>query len=216
MAPPVAPPPLVPQLMERVVIMASSRAFLVLCANWEWGEELVADYQLLDGIIFLGGGVREIVKCGHHCVTHIHLCSLVHHAVECNAGEFDKLPLFLEGLGSVGVSVQLGPLGGNATHLITPRGVHAASRDSMLCARCNYGDAGDGYAHVDGRLLAKLLLARVHGKCTSRVDTLVKFNEAWYGLKQSRKIAQDNLVKHLNKHGYVQAQTTNGLFVHQL
>ena len=44
----------------------------------------------------------------------------------------------------------------------------------------------------------------------------VKFNEAWYRLKRSRNFAQDNLVKHLNKHGYIQAQHTNGLFVHQL
>ena len=43
-----------------------------------------------------------------------------------------------------------------------------------------------------------------------------KINKAWYGLKQSGKIAHDDLVKHLNKHDYVQAEHTDGLFVHNL
>ena len=43
-----------------------------------------------------------------------------------------------------------------------------------------------------------------------------KINKAWYGLKQSGKIAHNDLVKHLNKHDYVQAEFTDGLFVHKL
>ena len=56
-----------------------------------------------------------------------------------------------------------------------------------------------------------------------KLDTIVdnrfvyaKINKAWYGLKQSGKIAHDDLVKHLNKHNYVQAEHTDGLFVHKL
>ena len=41
-----------------------------------------------------------------------------------------------------------------------------------------------------------------------------KINELWFGLEQSGKIAHDDLVQHLNKHGYVQAKNTDGLFVH--
>ena len=56
-----------------------------------------------------------------------------------------------------------------------------------------------------------------------KLDTIVykgfvctKINKAWYGLNQSGKIAHDNLVNHLNKHDYVQAEYTDGLFVHKL
>ena len=56
-----------------------------------------------------------------------------------------------------------------------------------------------------------------------KLDTIVdngfvyaKINKAWYGLKQSGKIAHEDLVKHLNKHYYVQAEYTDGLFVHKL
>ena len=42
-----------------------------------------------------------------------------------------------------------------------------------------------------------------------------KINKAWFGLKQSGKIAHDDLVQHLAKHGYVQAENTDG-FVHGL
>ena len=43
-----------------------------------------------------------------------------------------------------------------------------------------------------------------------------KINKARFGLKQSSKIAHDDLVQHLNKHEYVQAKNTDGLFVHGL
>ena len=36
----------------------------------------------------------------------------------------------------------------------------------------------------------------------------------WFGLKQSGKIAHDDLVQHLNKHRYVQAKNTDVLCVH--
>ena len=41
-----------------------------------------------------------------------------------------------------------------------------------------------------------------------------KINRAWYGLKQSGKIAHDDLVEHLKKDGYIKT-TTEGLFKHQ-
>ena len=37
-------------------------------------------------------------------------------------------------------------------------------------------------------------------------------NRAWYGLKQGGKIAHDDIVNHLKKHGYVLAGVTDGLF----
>ena len=43
-----------------------------------------------------------------------------------------------------------------------------------------------------------------------------KINKAWFGLKQSGKIAHDNLVQHLKKHRYIQVKNTDGLFVHGL
>ena len=43
-----------------------------------------------------------------------------------------------------------------------------------------------------------------------------KINKAWYGLKQAGRIAHDNLVQHLKKHGFVQAKKTDGLFTHVL
>ena len=33
-----------------------------------------------------------------------------------------------------------------------------------------------------------------------------KINKAWYGLKNSGRIAHNDLVQHLQKHGFVQAQ----------
>ena len=39
-------------------------------------------------------------------------------------------------------------------------------------------------------------------------------NCAWYGAPQSGKIAHENLVAHLKKHGYVRAGHTEGLFTH--
>lgn len=39
-------------------------------------------------------------------------------------------------------------------------------------------------------------------------------NHAWYGIKQGGKIEHDNLVAHLEKHGYVQSDDTDGLFKH--
>ena len=41
-----------------------------------------------------------------------------------------------------------------------------------------------------------------------------RINKAWYGLKQGGKIAHDDLVDHLRKHGYVRSGSTDGLFKH--
>ena len=41
-----------------------------------------------------------------------------------------------------------------------------------------------------------------------------KIKAAWYGLKQSGKIAHDDLVAHLKKFGYHKAPRTEGLFLH--
>ena len=41
-----------------------------------------------------------------------------------------------------------------------------------------------------------------------------KSNKAWYGLKQSGKIAHDDLVQQLAKHGYHKSLYTEGLFTH--
>ena len=41
-----------------------------------------------------------------------------------------------------------------------------------------------------------------------------KVKKAWYGLKQSGKIAHDDLVEHLAKAGYIKAKT-EGPFVHK-
>ena len=42
-----------------------------------------------------------------------------------------------------------------------------------------------------------------------------KINRAWYGLKQSGKIASDDLIEHLGKHGYKPAPLTEELFTHE-
>jgi hypothetical protein len=42
-----------------------------------------------------------------------------------------------------------------------------------------------------------------------------KIKKAWYGLKQSGKIAHDDLVEHLAKHGYEKLPFTEGLFKHK-
>lgn len=42
-----------------------------------------------------------------------------------------------------------------------------------------------------------------------------RINRAWYGLSQSGKFANDDLVEHLAKFGYVPAGLTDGLFVHK-
>jgi hypothetical protein len=42
-----------------------------------------------------------------------------------------------------------------------------------------------------------------------------RINKAWYGLRQSGKIAHDDLVSHLQKYGYVKAPRTDGLFIHK-
>ena len=42
-----------------------------------------------------------------------------------------------------------------------------------------------------------------------------KIKKAWYGLKQSGKIAHDDLVQHLEKYGYVKEKRTDGLFSHK-
>ena len=56
------------------------------------------------------------------------------------------------------------------------------------------------YYNLDGIVVDGFVYARI--------------NRAWYGLKQGEKIAHDDLVAHLNKHGYVQADNTDGFFKH--
>ena len=41
-----------------------------------------------------------------------------------------------------------------------------------------------------------------------------RINRAWYGLRKAGRIAHDDLVAHLKKHGYVRAGHTYGLFKH--
>lgn len=41
-----------------------------------------------------------------------------------------------------------------------------------------------------------------------------KINKAWYGLKQSGKIAHNDLVQHLKQHDYVQTDNIDKLFVY--
>eukprot|EP00536_Pseudo-nitzschia_multiseries_P014224 jgi/Psemu1/214116/e_gw1.673.25.1 len=41
-----------------------------------------------------------------------------------------------------------------------------------------------------------------------------RIKKAWYGLKQSGKIAHDDLVGHLQQYGYRKAPHTEGLFLH--
>ena len=41
-----------------------------------------------------------------------------------------------------------------------------------------------------------------------------RIKKAWYGLKQSGKIAHDDLVTQLSKHGYHKSKYTEGLFTH--
>lgn len=43
-----------------------------------------------------------------------------------------------------------------------------------------------------------------------------KINKARYGLEQSGKIADNDLVKYLQQHRYVQAKHTNGYFSHNI
>ena len=42
-----------------------------------------------------------------------------------------------------------------------------------------------------------------------------RINKTWYGLKPGGTIAHDDLVEHLNKHGYIRSGTTDGLFKHR-
>ena len=42
-----------------------------------------------------------------------------------------------------------------------------------------------------------------------------RIKKAWYGLKQSGKIAHDDLVTQLSKHGYHKSKYTEGLFTHE-
>ena len=43
-----------------------------------------------------------------------------------------------------------------------------------------------------------------------------RIKKAWYGLKQSGKIAHDDLVQQLSKHGYHKSKYTEGLFTHEI
>jgi len=42
-----------------------------------------------------------------------------------------------------------------------------------------------------------------------------RIDKAWYGLKESGKIAHDDLVGHLKQYGYEKTQRTEGLFIHK-
>ena len=42
-----------------------------------------------------------------------------------------------------------------------------------------------------------------------------KINKAWYSLKQSGRIAHDDLVAHLAKHDYIKTEHTKCLFRHK-
>ena len=51
-------------------------------------------------------------------------------------------------------------------------------------------------------------IADQHGNVYARIK------KAWYGLKESGKIAHDDLVQHLERYGYRKARHTEGLFTH--
>ena len=42
-----------------------------------------------------------------------------------------------------------------------------------------------------------------------------RIDKAWYGLKESGKIAHDDLVGHLKQYGYEKTKRTEGLFIHK-
>ena len=46
-------------------------------------------------------------------------------------------------------------------------------------------------------------------------NVYARIKKAWYGLKQSGKIAHDDLVRQLKKHGYHKSKYTEGLFMHE-
>ena len=73
------------------------------------------------------------------------------------------------------------------------------------------------YVKFSYNLIPKIIID--HYQLATIVDkgfVYAKINKTWYGLKQSGKVAPNNLVKHLNKYDYVQAEHTDGLFVHKL
>ena len=72
------------------------------------------------------------------------------------------------------------------------------------------------YVHFQYNLIPPRM-QEYYGLNTLVVDSYVyaRINRAWYGIKQSGKIAHNNLVEHLGNFGYVPAGLTYGLFVHK-
>ena len=67
------------------------------------------------------------------------------------------------------------------------------------------------YIHIPPNIIAHYKLQ----KLISNGYVYARIKKAWYGLKQSGKIAHDNLVAHLQKIGYHKAPHTEGLFLHK-
>ena len=73
------------------------------------------------------------------------------------------------------------------------------------------------YIKFDLRLIPQCIIDQYNlNDIAENGSVYAKINKAWFGLKQSGKIAHDDLVEHLAKHGYIQAKNTDGLFVHGL
>ena len=99
-----------------------------------------------------------------------------------------------------------------------------SSKDAKYCT----GDISNMYLIPDlveseyVKCDIKLILQRIidHYNLNDVVDNkgfvYAKINKAWFGLKQSGKIAHNDLVQHLKKHEYHQAKNTDGSFVHEI
>ena len=72
------------------------------------------------------------------------------------------------------------------------------------------------YVRFDLRLIPQAIIDH-YNIDEYAVDGFVyaKINKAWYGLRQSGRIAHDDLVAHLAKHDYVKAKYTEGFFRHK-
>ena len=74
------------------------------------------------------------------------------------------------------------------------------------------------YVKFDTKLIPQCIID--HYNCNDIVDdkgyVYAKIKKALFGLKQSGKITHNDLVRHLNTHGYYQAKNTEGLFVWNL
>ena len=74
-----------------------------------------------------------------------------------------------------------------------------------------------GYVKFNFNLIPQRIIDHYNlGDIVENGFVYAKINKGWFGLKQSGKIAHNDLVQHLAKHGYVQAKNTDGLFVHGL